>query len=57
MLNEPGNILAMDYIFLKDTIKLRIFGNEFVKNNEDKCKCIIEIKNFIQTVKRNGERN
>ena len=56
MLNEPDNRLIMDYIFLENTIKTRIFGDEFVKNNENKCKCIIEVMNFMQIVKQSGER-
>ena len=42
--NRPLNEMEIEYSFYKEDEKFQIFGEEFVNNNKDKCKIIIDGK-------------
>ena len=46
---ETKNEILIKYLIKKDDKKINIFGEEFVKNNKDKCKYIYENKEYELT--------
>ena len=48
-LMKPKNEISIKYLIKKDDEKINIFGENFVKNNKDKCKYIYENKEYELT--------
>ena len=58
---ESNNIIEIMYNY-KDKKKLRIFGNNFIANNKDKCLIIYkekeyELKEYFEEINNNYELN